>query len=73
MTSHGRHAGCRTGANYAASRGADLTAAPTLDDGSHPASSPSVAWTGTEYVVAWRDKRDGEHGEIYFARITPCR
>jgi hypothetical protein len=29
---------------------------------------PSLAWTGNEYAIAWRDFRDG-NGEIYFQRI----
>jgi len=39
-----------------------VTAAPT---GSR---RPSLAWTGDEYGVAWRDYRHG-NGEIYFARV----
>jgi uncharacterized repeat protein (TIGR01451 family) len=31
-------------------------------------SSPYLAWTGTEYGVAWQDDRDGNY-EIYFARL----
>ena len=32
--------------------------------------SPSLVWTGSEYGVAWYDRRDGDPDEeIYFARI----
>jgi hypothetical protein len=31
-------------------------------------SSPSLAWTGSEYGVSWTDLRDGNF-EIYFARL----
>ncbi len=30
-----------------------------------------VAWTGTEWGVAWEDQRDGSAGEIYFTRLAP--
>lgn len=30
---------------------------------------PTLAWTGSEYLVAWNDGRD-DNWEIYFARIT---
>ena len=30
---------------------------------------PSVAWTGSEYGVAWYDKRDGNY-EIYFGKLS---
>jgi len=30
---------------------------------------PNLAWTGSEFGVAWQDSRDGET-EIYFARIS---
>jgi hypothetical protein len=30
---------------------------------------PSLTWTGFEYGVSWRDRRDGNR-EIYFARIS---
>jgi hypothetical protein len=33
-----------------------------------PASAPVVAWTGSEWAVAWHDARDG-NTEIYFARL----
>jgi len=33
------------------------------------AGYPSLAWTGTEYGVAWSEYRDGNY-EIYFARIN---
>ena len=36
--------------------------------GAHNSSSPSVAWSGTEFGVAWQDDRDG-NSEIYFARV----
>ena len=29
---------------------------------------PSLAWTGSQYAVAWHDERDGNY-EIYFARL----
>jgi len=32
-------------------------------------SSPSLAWTGSEFGVAWGDHRDG-YWQIYFARIS---
>jgi hypothetical protein len=31
--------------------------------------SPDLAWTGTEYAMAWFDHRDGNE-EIYFARMS---
>jgi hypothetical protein len=31
-------------------------------------SAPSLIWTGTEYGLAWKDRRDG-NWEIYFTRI----
>ena len=30
---------------------------------------PSLAWTGSEYAIAWQDKRHGKF-EIYFTRFT---
>jgi len=33
------------------------------------ASTPSIAWTGNEYGIAWSDFRDGNF-EIYFARMA---
>jgi hypothetical protein len=35
---------------------------------SNSSQFPSVAWTGSEYGVAWQDFRDG-NWEIYFARL----
>ena len=31
--------------------------------------APSLAWTGSEYGVAWSDFRDGD-GDVYFARLS---
>jgi len=31
---------------------------------------PTLAWTGSEFGVAWTDLRDGANGEIYFARLS---
>jgi hypothetical protein len=55
---------------------ARLDASGTLVPGSevrvtdNPGDSeqPSLAWTGTEYGIAWHDDRDGDH-EIFFKRI----
>ena len=33
-------------------------------------SDPSLAWSGSEYGVAWQDTRDGT-SQIYFARVQP--
>jgi hypothetical protein len=34
-------------------------------------TAPSLVWVGTEYGIAWDDRRDDNHGaEIYFARIA---
>jgi hypothetical protein len=30
---------------------------------------PSLAWTGSEFGLAWEDARDESRGEIYFARL----
>lgn len=35
----------------------------------YDSNNPSLAWSGTEYGVAWRDSRDG-NPEIYFTRIS---
>jgi hypothetical protein len=35
------------------------------------ATTPHVAWTGTQHVVAWSDQRDGTGGEIYVAIGCP--
>ena len=35
----------------------------------HP-DEPSMAWTGSEYGVIWRDRRDGSVRDVYFARIS---
>ena len=40
----------------------------TADDAFH-AWYPSLAWTGSEYGVSWRDDRNG-NDEIYFARLN---
>ena len=34
-------------------------------------TDPTLAWTGSEYGVAWADHRDG-HFEIYFTNISPA-
>ena len=39
-----------------------------ITESNRPSRRPSLAWTGTEYGVAWEDERDGE-AEIYFLRI----
>ena len=39
-----------------------------VTDAAGSSLSPYVAWTGTEYGVAWQDDRDG-NTEIYFARL----
>jgi hypothetical protein len=44
--------------------GADVRV--TSDPGS--STAPRLAWTGTEYGIAWEDDRDGNE-EIYFARL----
>ena len=30
---------------------------------------PSFVWSGSEYGISWDDERDGNNGEIYFARL----
>ena len=32
---------------------------------------PTLTWTGSEYGVSWKDKRDEGEGEIYFGRYKP--
>ena len=44
--------------------GADIR----VTDAAGSSLSPYVAWTGTEYGVAWQDDRDG-NTEIYFTRL----
>jgi hypothetical protein len=39
-----------------------------ISDGSADPDCPVVAWTGTEFVVAWIDQRDGNE-EVYLARL----
>jgi hypothetical protein len=31
----------------------------------------SAVWTGSEYAVAWQDRRDAGNFEIYLARVAP--
>jgi hypothetical protein len=38
------------------------------NDGDHYATRPSLAWSGSEYGVAWEDNRD-VNTEIYFAHL----
>jgi len=45
--------------------GADIR----ITNDANGSSGPSLAWTGSEYGVSWRDYRDG-NDEIYFARIS---
>ena len=33
--------------------------------------TPSVAWNGTEYLIAWEDDRNGPESDIYGVRIAP--
>lgn len=40
-----------------------------MTDGPEDASSPLLAWSGSEYGLAWMDYRDGDPA-IYFARIS---
>jgi len=35
-----------------------------------PSVQPSIAWSGSDYGLAWTDVRDGNY-EIYFARLVP--
>jgi hypothetical protein len=49
--------------------GAKLGGDVRIDAGDADARSPSLAWTGAEYGVAWSDSRDGST-EIYFARVS---
>jgi hypothetical protein len=39
-----------------------------ISDGTADPSCPVVAWTGTEFVIAWIDQRDGNE-EVYLARL----
>jgi len=50
-------------------RGAGLGAEKRISRGQGLSQYPSLVWTGSEYAVAWWDRRDGDH-EIYFARIS---
>jgi hypothetical protein len=38
-------------------------------DGS-PSYAPAIAWSGTEFGIAWIDQRDFSLGELYFARVS---
>ncbi|MDI7267931.1 MAG: MopE-related protein, partial [Myxococcota bacterium] len=42
-----------------------VTAEPDLS------TTPSLAWTGSEFGLAWQDNRDG-NAEMYFARLDPA-
>ncbi len=46
--------------------GAPLTQPVQVSDGASE-SSPSIAWTGSEFLIAWIDERDG-NDEVYVAR-----
>ncbi len=35
-------------------------------------TEPSVAFDGTNFVIAWRDERGGAVGDIYAARVSPA-
>ncbi|MFQ5670725.1 MAG: M36 family metallopeptidase [Acidobacteriota bacterium] len=48
--------------------GAKLTADLRITNALQDSTSPSVAWLGSDFGVAWQDARDGV-AEIYFARL----
>jgi hypothetical protein len=49
--------------------GTKLTADIRVTSDAAVSQTPDLAWTGTEYGLVWRDRRDG-NGEIYFALLT---
>jgi len=49
--------------------GAIVGSAVRVTNDTASSTDPSLAWTGSEYGVAWQDYRDGRF-EIYFARIS---
>lgn len=54
------------------------TAGETIDEGGIPISNaangehaPAVAFSGTNYLVVWQDRRNGSDYDIYGMRVTP--
>ncbi len=52
-----------------ATSGAPDKAEVRISDGVHPAYSPSLAWKGSGYGLAWVDEREG-NPEVYFRELT---
>ncbi len=49
-----------------------LTTEISLTGGdSTDSKQPAIAWTGSEFGLAWSDLRDGGSEEVYFARVSP--
>jgi cysteine-rich repeat protein len=51
------------------SSGSKMGSDVRITDYSGESKTPSIAWTGSEFGVAWDDSRDDFNEEIYFARI----
>ena len=34
-------------------------------------TAPAVAFSGSDYLVTWQDRRDGDSGNVYCCRVTP--
>jgi hypothetical protein len=34
-------------------------------------AAPSVAFSGSDYLIAWQDRRDSDSGNVYCCRVTP--
>jgi cysteine-rich repeat protein len=50
--------------------GATVGSQVRVTSNGYESKHPALAWTGSEFAVAWTDLRDGAGGEIYFARLT---
>jgi hypothetical protein len=48
----------------------EVISTPTrISSGSGDAIDPDIVWTGSEFGVAWQDKRSGSRYDIYFTRL----